>query len=276
MAEIAQAGRWAAPLAAGGEFIAPAFCARRDLLRGERLHAGHPLFDVAELGAVAAIAGLAGQSGNFPRHRLRPISRIGMVAEELRAARAALLLDLGEEIRHGARIEAGVIHDIGAQQVSFGLGLARVLQEVGAETERESHLRHLRERALAHHSAQNRQRQLRRHLFAGRARAMALHHVRNFVRHHARQFGFVVRGLNGSHIHKDRAAGKSEGIDFFLVHHVKGVRPLLSGSVRRQLLPQALHIDRDRIGIRQDRQLLGNLGRGLLSRLQLPPARKTC
>ena len=93
---------------------------------------------------------------------------------------------------------------------------------------------------------------------------MALHHVRNFVRHHARQFGLVVRGLNGSHIHKDRAAGKSEGIDLFLVHNVEGVRPLFPGSMRRQLLPQALHVNRDRVGVRKDRQLLGDLGRGLL------------
>ena len=167
-----------------------------------------------------------------------------------------MLLDLGKKIRHGARIEAGVIHDIGAEQVSFGLGLARVFQKVRADTERKSHLRHLRERALAHDPAQNRQRQLRRHLLAGRARAVALHHVGNLVRHHARQFSFVVRRLNGPHIHKDRAARKSEGVDLFLVHNVEGVWPLFPRSMRRQLLPQALHVDRDRIGIRKDGQLL--------------------
>ena len=37
---------------------------------------------------------------------------------------------------------------------------------------------------------------------------------------------------------------------------------------RRQLLPQALHVDGDRIRVRKDGQLLGDLGGGLLPRLK--------
>ena len=122
----------------------------------------------------------------------------------------------------------------------------------------------MRERTLAHHSAQNGQGQLRRHLLAGGARAVALYHVRNLVRHHPRQFSFIVRGLNSPYIHKDGTAGKSEGVDLFLVHHVEGVRPLFPGSMCRQLLPQPLHVNRNRVRVRKHRQLPGDLGRGLL------------
>ncbi len=38
--------------------------------------------------------------------------------------------------------------------------------------------------------------------------------------------------------------------------------------MRRQLLPQALHVNRDRIGVRKDGQLFGDLRGGLLPRLQ--------
>ena len=183
------------------------------------------------------------------------------------AARPAFRFEPGEKIRHGAGIEAGVIHDVGAEQVSFGFSLAGILQEVGTDAKRKTHLRHLRERTLAHDPAQNGQRQLGRHLFAGGSRAMPLYHVGDFVRHHARQFGFVVRSLDGSQIHKDRPAGKSKSIDFFLIHDVKAVRPLLSRSMRRQLLPQTLHINRDRVGVWKDGQLFADLGRRLLSRL---------
>ena len=177
----------------------------------QRLHASHTLLDVAEFRAVGAIARFPGQSGNFLRHGLRAISGIRMVAEELWASRhAALFFQLGEEVRHGTGIETAVVHDVGSQQVGFRFRFARVLQEIGTNSERKPHLRHLRERALAHHSTQNCQWKLCRHLFAGRARAVPLHDVGNLVGDHACQLGFVVRRLDGPQIYKNRAARKSE------------------------------------------------------------------
>ena len=177
---------------------------RRNLLPGHRPHAGNALFDVSEFRAVAAIARPSRQSGDFRRHRLGSIPGIRMVAEKLGSVRAAFLLDLVKEIGHGSGIEAAVIHDVGAEQVSFGFRFPGILQKVGAEAKRQPHLRHLRERTLTHDSTQDGQRQLRRHLFAGRSRSMPLDDVRDFVRHHACQLGFVVRRLNASDIYKDR------------------------------------------------------------------------
>ena len=66
---------------------------------------------------------------------------------------------------------------------------------------------------------------------------------------------------------KTGSAGKSKSIDFFLIHDVESVRPLFSRSVCRQLLPQALHINRDWVRVGKDRQFRGHLGSGLLPRL---------
>src|SRR6266436_7331390 len=96
---------------------------------------------------------------------------------------------------------------------------------------------------------------------------MALDHMGNFVRHHARQFGLVIRRLDGSQIHKHGSTGKSKSIDFFLIHDVETIWPLLARIMRSQLTSQALHVNRDRIRIRKDRQLFADLGGRLLSRL---------
>ena len=46
-----------------------------------------------------------------------------MIAEELRAAGSALRLQFLKKLRHGVRIETGVIHDVGAKEIGFGLRL---------------------------------------------------------------------------------------------------------------------------------------------------------
>ena len=66
-----------------------------------------------------------------------------MIAEELRTARTALLLQFLKKLRHGMRIETGVIHDVGAQEIGFGLRLTRILQEIRAHSEGDSKLRRL-------------------------------------------------------------------------------------------------------------------------------------
>ena len=163
-----------------------------------------------------------------------------MVAQKLRTTcDAAFLFQLGEKIRHGPGIKAGVIHDVGAQQVGFGFRFARVLQEVRADPKRKPHLRHLRECALAHDSTQNCQRKLRCHLLARRPRAVALHHVGNFVGDHACQLGFVVRRLNGSQIYKNRPTRKRKGVNFFLIHYVKLYGHFSPGAWAASWLPAA-------------------------------------
>ena len=69
------------------------------------------------------------------RDILNPVARIGVITEELRSTRAALLLDFGEELRHGMRVEAAVVHDVSAEQIRFLLGLPRIFQKVRAHAE---------------------------------------------------------------------------------------------------------------------------------------------
>src|SRR5437899_663848 len=103
------------------------FLLSSDLLRGERPHAGNALLDVAELCAVSAIIRSSGQSGHLSRNRFSAIAWIRMIAEELRPPRPAFFLQLGEKLGHGMRIEAGVVHNVGAQQIRFSLRLPRIL-----------------------------------------------------------------------------------------------------------------------------------------------------
>ena len=168
-----------------------------------------------------------------------------MVAEELRTPGAALRLDLLEEISHGAGIEAGVVHNIGAEQIGFGFRLPRVLQEVGAETKAKS-LCAICESAPCPITPPS--------IASGSCAAICLLAARvpwrcttlgDLVRHYACEFSFVIRHLDRPHIHEDRPSGQSKCVDLFLIHYVKRVRPLLARSMGRQLLPQALHVDRN-------------------------------
>ena len=104
-----------------------------DPLCGKRLHASDALLDIAKFSAVGAIVGFSGQSSDFLRNGFGAVSRIRVVAEKLRTTRAAFLLQLGKKIGHGLGIKSGVIHDVGTEQVSFGFGLPRILQEIGAD-----------------------------------------------------------------------------------------------------------------------------------------------
>ena len=190
-----------------------------------------------------------------------------MIAEELWATGAAFFFNFFKEVSHGPRIESSVIHDVGAQQVGFRLGLPRVLQKIGAHPERDPQLSHLRQGTASHQSAKKGERQLRHHLLAGSARTVALHNVGNFVRHDARQLGFIIGGLDCAQIHVDGSAGKRERVDLFLVYNVEAVGPFLAWSARRQFSAEALHILSDRTGIRQNGKLLANLLGSLLSGL---------
>ena len=105
----------------------------------------------------------------------------------------------------------------------------------------------MRECAATHDPAQDGERKLGGHLLACGSRTMALHDMRNFVGHHPGQFGLVIGSLNRAQIYVNRSARKSEGVDLFLIDDMKAVRPLLAGSMRRQLSSEALYVLCDRI-----------------------------
>ena len=103
-------------------------------MRSKWFHAPHALLDVVELPAIGAEL-FGWQSGYFLRDILNAVAGIGVITEELRSTRAALLLDFGEELCHGMRIEAGIVHDVSTEQVRFLLGLTRIFQKVRANAE---------------------------------------------------------------------------------------------------------------------------------------------
>src|ERR1700742_3783843 len=85
----------------------------------------------------------------------------------------------------------------------------------------------------------------------------------------ARKLGFVIRRLNGPHIHENRSTGKRESIDLLLIHHVEAIGPLLPRSVLGQPQPQTRNVLAHRTRIRQYGKLLRYRGSGLLAKLDL-------
>src|SRR5207253_6361995 len=71
----------------------------------------------------------------FLRDVLDAIARIRMIAQPLRSARSALLLDRAEHVRHVARVVPGARHDLGALDVGLSFVLAAEAQERGTEPE---------------------------------------------------------------------------------------------------------------------------------------------
>ena len=186
-----------------------------------------------------------------------------MVAQKLWASRTAFLLQFREELCEGVRIESRVIHDVSAKKISFRFCLPAVVQKHGLHTESTDHGGELTECAASQETAQNTQGELRHHLLAGLASAMSLDDVRNFVRHHAGQLGFVVCGLDRTHIHIDRSSRESEGIDIFLIYHVKAIGPFLARRMGGEFVAKTLDVFRHRIRIRENGQLTAYLSFGL-------------
>src|SRR5439155_17769105 len=69
------------------------------------------------------------------RDVLIPVSRVRMIAQPFRTARAALLLDRLEHVRHVDWVVAGARHDVGAFDVGVVLELAAEPEKRGAEPE---------------------------------------------------------------------------------------------------------------------------------------------
>src|SRR6185437_3043702 len=87
-------------------------CTTGYLLGGIRMHAGNLLLDTGELGAGLHVAGAARQRVDLIVHVTDTVAWIGMVAQELCAALAALALDDLEELRQRPRIVARVVENV--------------------------------------------------------------------------------------------------------------------------------------------------------------------
>src|SRR6185503_4499316 len=63
------------------------------------------------------------------------VARVGMVAQPLRTAAAALALDRAKHIRHLSWVVSGASHDLRAEQIRFTLVLTAVLHKICAKAE---------------------------------------------------------------------------------------------------------------------------------------------
>ena len=161
-----------------------------------------------------------------------------MIAQELRTAATALLLDGLEHTRHLTRVVAGARHHLRTEEVGLALVLAAVLQEVGAQPD----LRPLgdhRTGAPADDRAQHLpgERAELELLARGRLRgAVPQHDVRELVRHDAGDLAFRLRRLNHAAVQEHRPARQREGVDVAEIDDVERVTELGLAKLARDLV----------------------------------------
>ena len=151
---------------------------------------------------------------------LGAVARVGVAAEPLRRAAAALLLDGLEHAREFARVVAGARHDLRAHQVRLLLVLPAVFHQPSAQPE----LRALRD-DLTEAPADDGPgdgagecANLKPLCLGGVGGAVAEQHVREFVRHHARDLAFTGGRLDHPAIDEHGAARQSKGVDVLEVN----------------------------------------------------------
>ncbi len=101
------------------------------------------------------------------------------------------------------------------------------------------------------------------------ARGVASGDVRDLVRHHAGQLGFIVSSQNQAGVHVEESAGQSEGVDVVGIHDLDRERHLRIG-VAHQVLAHAIDVLGDhrvlnhlRAGLDHHRVLLAHLDVGV-------------
>ena len=198
-----------------------------------------------------------------------------MIAQPLRSAGAALLLDRLEHVRHVARVVAGARHDLRALEVGLLLVLAAEPQERRAEPELRALERRRRRQRAADDGAEDGAGNLPDCVLRGLGRlgrAVPQRDVAELVRHDAGDLAFGLRRLDHAAIDEHRSAGQRERVDLADVDDLERVaepRVLLdpAGS-RDQPPPDVLHVRRHLI-VPHDRQLLLNLGGCLAAELDV-------
>src|SRR6185437_7854222 len=248
----------------------PALGARFNLLCRIRLYFGGFLLGRYE-GLAVVLVGLGRPILDLLLNRLHAIAGIWVVAEKLRA-RAALLLQLLEELSHRFGVVAGLPQDDGTYSIRLRFITARIFHAPHAAGDLPAHTSNSAPNTSDHRTedlsqpGKNAGAHVLLHLL-GRV----LHvHVRHFVGNHPSQLGFVVGGSNGTHIDEDWTTWQSKGVDLLLLDHVKLIGPgVLLRDNPFQLLPQLLHVLGHRAGVGQHRHLLVHLSHGFQAQLPL-------
>ena len=94
---------------------------------------------------------------------------------------------------------------------------------------------------------------------------MARANVRDFVRHHSREFRFLIRVQDQAAVDVEKSARQRERIHHVRIDHLDCERHLRVG-VAHQVLPHAVHVFRDHRVVDEFRALLDFLGQLLAQR----------
>ncbi len=197
-----------------------------------------------------------------------------MIAQPLRAARAALLLDRLEHAGHLERVVPGRGHDVRPEQIGLALELTAESQECRAEPELRA-LRHGAADVAADDGADDRAEQRPDLVFrrlGGLGRAVPQRDVAQLVGHHAGDLAFGVRRLDHAAIDVHRSARQRERVDLAHVDDLEGVAELGMPELLRDGLdqppPDRRH-ERRHLFVAQNRQLLFDFHGGLSPELHV-------
>ena len=152
-----------------------------------------------------------------------------------------------EKQRHGTGIEPSLIEDLQADTIGFAFMLTGVIQLLLDGAGLGGYHRAARQLRVG-----SRRQQRKRHggerlpciltLLGHHTRQVALHHVANFVRQHAGQFGLAGRGLDQASVYPDDAAWQGESVDAVVAHDKEGKALLVVRTVRGQAITKILQI----------------------------------
>src|SRR5262245_45044092 len=188
-----------------------------------------------------------------------------MIAQHFGHALAALRLNRIKEVSHVARVVSGLGHNPRSFKIGLFFGGAPVFQKEHVRAEPADGLDGLAQVGIfagPRNAPQYTQPRLRQSRFRRLIGAMPQGHVRDLVRHHARQFALVTGGRNRAGVDEQISAGQGEGVDLARRDDSKLIWESLAGGFRRQLRAELFDVTFD-LRIFEHRRL----GQNLLSRL---------
>ena len=164
-----------------------------------------------------------------------------------------LVLQHGDHVHHVARVIAGTRQVFGPQPI----GLQFLVAAIGCNKTSRHRLRHLaRQLSGPHYTVglcHRTQHTGRKHtqpgvlLASGTLRTVARGDVANLMAHHTGQIGLALHVGHDAARHVYIAAGQCEGVDLRAVQHREMPLQLLAVRLRRQPLPQVVHISLHRL-----------------------------
>src|SRR5437899_12082418 len=165
------------------------------------------------------------------------VLRIGVIAEEFNSAAFTLSLNLFEKLDHSSGVVAAVVQDLCSHQVGLTLRVTRIFQKERIEAEADAQLpQDPADRIASEHTAQNRERRLRKVRFRNLICAVTQNDVADLVRHQSRDLVPTISSLDRAAVDIDESAGQRECVDGGVIHDLELIGILFPWCVRGQIL----------------------------------------